>query len=121
MDYKTGSLSGLKARVAQPLEDTQLAVYALLAADQGKEPPEEPNATVQAMYLRVHDQACTAVLHPEVQDTAGQLAQGVVQDMQRLRDGHPLWALGEGSVCGYCEVRGLCRKDHAPHRPEVQA
>jgi ATP-dependent helicase/nuclease subunit B len=21
-------------------------------------------------------------------------------------------ALGEGSVCDFCEVRGLCRKDH---------
>ncbi len=119
MDYKTGSLSGLKAKVAQPLEDTQLAVYALLAAAPGVQDSGEAHAAVQAMYLRVHDQACTAVPHPEVQDTAEQLAQGVVQDMQRLRDGHPLWALGEGSVCGYCEVRGLCRKDHVPHRQEV--
>lgn len=130
MDYKTGSLSGLKARVAQPLEDTQLAVYALLAAGDGLSGSVESKESgvvqsrvtrLEGMYLRVHDQGCAPVPHPEVQDTASLLAQGLVHDMQRLRDGHPLWALGEGSVCGYCEVRGLCRKDHAPHRAGGQA
>ncbi|MEY4428651.1 MAG: ATP-dependent helicase/nuclease subunit [Pseudomonadota bacterium] len=114
MDYKTGSLSGLNARVAQPLEDTQLGFYALLASVDHP----EADGRLGAMYLRVHDQGCTPVAHPDAQDTAAQMASGIVHDLQRLRDGHPLWALGEGSVCDYCEVRGLCRKDHvAQARP----
>jgi ATP-dependent helicase/nuclease subunit B len=40
------------------------------------------------------------------------LVQGVTKDMSRIWQGHAMPALGEGPVCDYCEVRGLCRKDH---------
>ena len=33
-------------------------------------------------------------------------------DMARIAAGAPLPALGEGSVCEFCAVRGLCRKDY---------
>jgi len=32
--------------------------------------------------------------------------------MARIAAGAPLPALGEGSVCEFCAVRGLCRKDY---------
>ena len=39
------------------------------------------------------------------------LIEGIQHDMARIAAGAPLPALGEGSVCDYCAVRGLCRKD----------
>jgi len=39
------------------------------------------------------------------------LTEGVAIDITRLRAGSGLRALGEGSVCEWCDVRGLCRRD----------
>jgi len=39
-------------------------------------------------------------------------------ELQRLREGEPLQALGQGSVCEHCEVRGLCRRDHWAAPPD---
>jgi hypothetical protein len=39
------------------------------------------------------------------------LIEGVAIDITRLRGGAGLRALGEGSVCEWCDVRGLCRRD----------
>ena len=50
--------------------------------------------------------------HPNVADSAETLLQGLATDWQRLREGSPLPALGDGPVCGHCHARGLCRRDH---------
>ena len=42
---------------------------------------------------------------------AAQLYEGMAYDLARIAAGEPLPALGEGSVCGWCDARGLCRKD----------
>ena len=42
---------------------------------------------------------------------AAQLYEGMAHDLARIAAGEPLPALGEGSVCGWCDARGLCRKD----------
>ena len=34
------------------------------------------------------------------------------EDLQRIADGAPLPAIGCETVCGRCEMRGLCRRDH---------
>jgi ATP-dependent helicase/nuclease subunit B len=107
MDYKTGSLGGLMQRVKVPNEDTQLAFYAALADAVA---PEE--ASLSAIYLRVADDGVKPLEHPEALTSAHQLVQGVGSDMSRIWQGHAMPALGEGAVCDYCEVRGLCRKDH---------
>jgi ATP-dependent helicase/nuclease subunit B len=106
MDYKTGSMSGLKAKLAEPLEDTQLAFYALLSGD------DEQAPDVQASYLHIDDRACTDLPHPEVMASAQALHDGVIHDFQRIWQGQGMPPLGEGAVCDYCEARGLCRKDH---------
>jgi ATP-dependent helicase/nuclease subunit B len=49
--------------------------------------------------------------HPDVEYSAQQLLQGVAMDLSRIKQGTPLPALGEGSVCDTCEARGLCRRD----------
>lgn len=103
LDYKTGSLSRLKQKVQQPLEDTQLAFYALLGGG---------DAPVQAAYLHVSPAGATAIAHPDVREHAEVLLDGLTRDWQRLREGAPMPALGEGGLCERCEARGLCRKDH---------
>jgi ATP-dependent helicase/nuclease subunit B len=108
IDYKTGNVQGLRDRVRNRLEDTQLAFYALLMdADQG-----DP-AAIGAGYLALDDsKAPLALAHPEVADSARALLQGLADDLRRLRAGAGLGALGEGTTCDHCEARGLCRRDH---------
>jgi ATP-dependent helicase/nuclease subunit B len=48
---------------------------------------------------------------PDLARLAELLEAGMAHDMARIAAGEPLPALGEGSVCDWCEVRGLCRKD----------
>jgi ATP-dependent helicase/nuclease subunit B len=101
IDYKTGGLQGLRSRVAEPLEDTQLAFYAAL----------EPAAT-SATYLALDDpKAPVAVEHERVAESAAALVDGLAGELARLRAGAGLPALGEGRVCETCEARGLCRRD----------
>ena len=42
---------------------------------------------------------------------AAALYEGMAHDLARIAAGAPLPALGDGSVCDWCEARGLCRKD----------
>jgi ATP-dependent helicase/nuclease subunit B len=103
LDYKTGSLASLKAKVAEPLEDAQLAVYALLMG---------AGPDLAAAYLALDDPAgVVAVAHPDISETAMALLDGLQADLLALQGGAPLPALGEGSACEHCEARGLCRKD----------
>lgn len=103
LDYKTGGAKELKDKLAAPLEDTQLATYALLSG---------ATDDLQAAYLVLDDGKGIAVLpHEQVSETARALRDGLQADLAAIRGGTPLPALGEGRVCDYCEARGLCRKD----------
>lgn len=103
LDYKTGDAKGLKEKLAAPLEDTQLATYALLS---GAAP------ALHAAYLVLDDGKGIALLpHENVSQTAVALRDGLQADLGSLREGALLPALGEGRVCDFCEARGLCRKD----------
>lgn len=116
LDYKTGNAVALKSRAASGSEDTQLAFYAALSGD---EPP------VQAAYVHLDAKAVSLLAHPDVAQSAAELVEGLSRDWQRLHQGAPMPALGEGVACGYCDARGLCRKDHwvreTPARPEDKA
>lgn len=104
IDYKTGSAGALRDKVKQPLEDTQLAFYvALMQA--------EATGPLQATYLAL-GRKIEAIAHPDVEGSARALVQGLARDLDHIRAGAGLPALGEGQVCDYCEARGLCRRDH---------
>lgn len=103
LDYKTGSKDGLKAKLAVPNEDTQLAFYAALS---------DPQWPVAAAYLHLDAKAVTQLDHVNVEDSAQALLEGLTQDWARLHAGNAMPALGEGAACEYCKARGLCRKDH---------
>ncbi|MFM8898544.1 MAG: PD-(D/E)XK nuclease family protein [Burkholderiales bacterium] len=107
IDYKTGAALALRKKLKTPLEDTQLAFYAALMAQQS-----QAIGTVSAAYLALDDSEGIQVLpHPDVERSAQQLLRGVALDLQRITQGAPLRALGEGPVCDTCEARGLCRRD----------
>ena len=102
MDYKTEGLQATRDRMKTPLEDTQLAFYALLL----------PGQDVQAAYLNVGERGeVRAVAHDSVQEAAHLLAQAIAAELHRIAQGAPLPALGEGRACEFCAARGLCRRD----------
>jgi len=106
IDYKTGGAAGLKEKVREPLEDTQLAFYAALMRAQTTLP-------LSAMYLAVDgSKGIDEVPHPHVEQSAAALVDGLADELRRLRDGAGLPALGEGATCDYCAARGVCRRDH---------
>ena len=107
IDYKTGSRDKVKKRVAEPLEDTQLAFYAALLTDEGSDTPP------RAIYLSLTDRETPQDFeHEEVALSAALLVDGLSADLDALRRGDGAPALGEGEVCETCDMRGLCRRDH---------
>ncbi len=113
IDYKTGSLPGIKAKVANPLEDTQMGFYAAMAQlDTAVASTTGDRFEMSAQYLSLTDKRCESVPHPDVADTAQALIEGLKADMKRIWQGHEMAILGEGAACDFCEARGLCRRDH---------
>jgi ATP-dependent helicase/nuclease subunit B len=109
IDYKLRSVSAVARQAGLGSEDTQLAFYAALALAQASPPP----GGIEAGYLALDDrEAPSWKPHPNVQDSARALVQGLVHDVSRLRAGAALPALGDGEACQYCAARGLCRRDH---------
>jgi len=109
IDYKTGSAQELRKKLKQPQEDTQLAFYAALVAQQS-----EAAGDIAAMYLALDESEglIKPIPHKDVERTALQLIEGIGRDLAKLRDGAAMPALGEGRACQFCEARGLCRRDH---------
>jgi ATP-dependent helicase/nuclease subunit B len=107
LDYKTGSVATLKEHLVDRSEDTQLAFYAALLAE------DAPATSIAASYLALDDRLSPVELaHPQVGESAVMLVQRLGEELQRLRAGEPLQALGQGALCDHCEARGLCRRDH---------
>lgn len=112
IDYKTEPREKTRARVSQPLEDTQLAFYAALIDPQG-------TGSVRGAYLSVLDSPGAKGAdgptrffeQTSLTRARDALLAGLPADMDRVAQGHVMLPLGEGSVCEYCAARGLCRKD----------
>ena len=102
MDYKTEGLQATRERMKTPLEDTQLAFYALLL----------PDREVEAAYLNVGERGeVKAVPHEELAQASHLLREAIPAELRRIAQGATLPALGEGRVCEFCAARGLCRRD----------
>lgn len=102
IDYKTESHDKTKARLKRPEEDTQLAFYAALLADD----------TVAAAYLNVGEKEGTRrVDHDAVVRHRDALVEALLHDMRRVAAGAAMPALGAGMACEYCHARGICRRD----------
>ena len=102
MDYKTEPRSTTDARIKSGPEDTQLAFYAALLADD----------TLAAAYINLGEKGGTkTVPQPDVVGLRDALVASLISDTTRIAAGAPLPALGEGKACDYCAARGLCRRD----------
>lgn len=103
IDYKTEAPKTTDDRVKDPAEDTQLAFYAALMADD----------TLRAAYVNVGERApgTKTVEQLDVVAARDALVTGLMDDFARIADGAPLPPLGEGAVCEHCDARGLCRRD----------
>ena len=111
IDYKTGSAAGLREKVKEPLEDTQLAFYAALMRSRTELP-------LTARYLALDgSKGLEEVEHKGVETSAAALVEGLADDLRRLRAGAGLPALGVGSTCDFCAARGICRRDHWADAP----
>ena len=102
MDYKTEAESTTQARIKDAREDTQLAFYAALLADD----------TLSAAYINLGEKLPTKThAQPDIVDLRDELIHSILSDMSRISEGAALPALGEGKACEFCAARGLCRKD----------
>ena len=108
-DYKTQRAAAIRKRLG---DDVQLPMYALLHGD-----------TERAAYVALDDERIVAVdaggASERTDSQAGGLADAAqaqgdrfVRAFAELRAGAPLPAHGVERVCTYCEMRGLCRRDH---------
>ena len=63
-------------------------------------------------YLSFHERdGCKTLAQADLLQARDALVQGIATDMELIADGAVLSALGEGTTCDFCKVRGLCRKD----------
>ncbi|MFZ5502096.1 MAG: PD-(D/E)XK nuclease family protein [Pseudomonadota bacterium] len=99
LDYKTQGDQLLRNKLKDPGEDVQLACYAL--AHQAGE----------AAFVSIDNGKVKTV---GLKDDVAKLAQLNVERLEQMflqmRNGAGLPANGIDQVCGYCEMRGLCRK-----------
>jgi len=112
IDYKTGSASGLKEKVRDPLEDTQLAFYAALMRSQGSD-------ALRAAYLALDGREIEEIEHKGVEESAEMLLVGIAADLRGLQAGEGMAPLGEASACEFCAARGVCRRDHWTIPPDT--
>jgi ATP-dependent helicase/nuclease subunit B len=99
LDYKTQSDIVLRNKLKEPGEDVQLACYAYA------------HEAADVAFVSIDSGKVRSIAPKEV---AAQLAQLNVERLEHvmdaLRDGAGLPANGIDAVCGYCEIRGVCRK-----------
>lgn len=105
LDYKTQTVKAIRERLA---DDVQLPAYALLHGD-----------AARAAYVALDDERIEAVAAGEGGEEEGGLMFDADAQGRRLRalyramrGGAALPAHGVDSVCRYCEMRGLCRRDY---------
>ena len=99
LDYKTQSVTVLRNKLKEDGEDVQLACYARAIA------------ASSAAFVSLENDAVLAVAPA---GDIGELAQHNIERLKtvfvQLREGRGLPAHGAEKVCGYCEMRGVCRR-----------
>jgi ATP-dependent helicase/nuclease subunit B len=102
VDYKTESEATTRARVAEPMEDTQLAFYAALRGED----------VLRAAYVNIGERdGSRTYAQEDIVEARDALIEGLLSDMALIAQGAVMPAMGEGRVCETCAARGLCRKD----------
>jgi ATP-dependent helicase/nuclease subunit B len=108
LDYKTQAVTALKNKLKEAGEEVQLACYALTqdASD--------------AEFVSLDGDKITSVVPPhDIRDLSQLNLERLKTVFIQMRNGTPVPAHGSDTVCGYCEMKGLCRRDEweAPSYP----
>ena len=101
LDYKTQTAKQIRDRLA---EDVQLPSYALLHGD-----------AAQAAYVALEEErivAVTAVDNEALPALANAHSERLQASFSALRAGARMPANGVDGVCRWCEMAGLCRREH---------
>lgn len=99
LDYKTQSDQLLRSKLKEPGEDVQLACYAYV------------HEAADAAFVSIENGKVKQVAPKDNVPLLAQLnAERLELVMGEMRRGSGLPANGIDAVCGYCEVRGVCRK-----------
>ncbi|MBL8510052.1 MAG: PD-(D/E)XK nuclease family protein [Betaproteobacteria bacterium] len=125
IDYKARRKDDLKKQQETPGEDVQLPVYLALlprvglsAGDKNTDKNADENngknigENNQASYLSLTRQGVAAVDAAPIGPHT--VSQHLATLFNALHQGAPLRAQGVARVCGRCDMRGLCRRDHWP-------
>ncbi|MDR3221074.1 MAG: PD-(D/E)XK nuclease family protein [Candidatus Accumulibacter sp.] len=103
-DYKTRPVKAIKNQLA---DDVQLPAYALMYGSDA----------VRAAYVALDDEEVTGVAAADdgqaLNEAAARQGERLTALFDALYAGVPLPAHGVDSVCRWCEMRGLCRKEFA--------
>ncbi len=102
LDYKAQSKQALRQRLNSGGDDVQLGVYTILQGE----------AVSEAAYVALDEQPVCALPLDDPQAMAQDQAERLMATFSALRRGAPMPAHGVDSVCTYCEIRGLCRRDY---------
>ena len=108
IDYKARDPVVLRRALGRRGEEIQLPFYGLLL-------PRPPDEAQYLCFDRARDRR-SGVESVAPDEVLGPLTEAIGvrlrEDIQRIADGAPLPAIGCETVCGRCEMRGLCRRDH---------
>jgi ATP-dependent helicase/nuclease subunit B len=101
LDYKTQSRQSLVKKLAADGEDVQLTAYAWLAD------------AVEAGFVSVDADKVETLNWPAGLPEAAQAEAARLRDvLAGLAEGSPLPAQGAPNTCSWCEMKGLCRREH---------
>lgn len=99
LDYKTQSVTVLKNKLKEAGEDVQLACYAQAAG------------ATEAAFVSLEDGTVLAVSPTEDMVELAKLnVERLHTVFNQMREGAGLPAHGADKICGYCEMRGVCRR-----------
>lgn len=99
LDYKTQSEPVLRNKLKEPGEDVQLACYAYA------------HEAADAAFVSIENGKVKLVQPKQDMPLLAQLnVERLEHVMANIRSGAGLPANGIDAVCGYCEMRGVCRK-----------
>lgn len=116
LDYKARAVDPLRRALRDAGEDVQLPFYGLLLTHRA----ENTNG-VSASYVSfdrpTQDRSGVRPIAPpqKFEPLVRQVGERLRIDLGRIASGAPLPAIGIESACEFCEMRGLCRRDHWRH------
>ena len=109
-DYKTQRAAAIKKRLD---DDVQLPMYALLHGDAERAAYVAlDDERIVALDAGVRSDSRSNAQSDALADAARAQGERFVRAFAGLCAGAPLPAHGAEGVCAYCEMRGLCRRDH---------